>query len=222
MFTKIAHIPRQHYVWIDSSFTHEEPQGFVEAVWVGLTAIPARCWGINAILREGGALYRNIPPHFVSFEKQSVPWSLGQAQLWNCYGWNFTTLENEHLSGLRVSAWIDGKLFGGEYLFSAAHIDDSYSMTPEQDKEFFFIKLDNGRLTIQPTNRVVFIDKSFIVNKNPMPRLRLNNEVFNCEHITYGTKEKRSGDGVDHIRDGIRPQSRIWSFLRKSIQRIGL
>jgi hypothetical protein len=90
-------------------------------------------------------------------------------------------LENDHLSGLRVSVLIDGKIYGGEYLFSAAHILDGYSMTPEQDKEFFFIRLDNNRLTIQPTNRVAFVDRSFIVSDIPMPKLKLNNQIFTCE-----------------------------------------
>ena len=182
MFTKIGHIPRQQYVWIDSSFTHEKPVGLVEACWVGVTAIPARCWGINVILREGGAIYRNIPPHLVSFtENNESDWQLSQAQLWNCYAFEFTLLENNHLAGLRVNVWIDGQIYGGEYLFSAVHIHDSYSMTPEQDKEFFFIRLDNGRLSIQPTNRVAFIDRSFIVNDVSMPKLKLNNQIFNCE-----------------------------------------
>jgi hypothetical protein len=182
MFTKIGHLPRHQYIWIDSSFTHEEPRGLVEACWVGVTAIPARTWGINVILREGGALYRNIPPHLVSFSPENdTRWTISQAQLWNCYAFEFTLLENNHLSGLRVSVWIDGKLYGGEYLFSAAHILDGYSMTPEQDKEFFFIRLDNSRLTIQPTNRVAFVDKSFIVSDIQMPKLKLNNQIFTCE-----------------------------------------
>jgi hypothetical protein len=54
-------------------------------------------------------------------------------------------------------------------------------MTPEQDKEFFFIRLDNDRLTIQPTNRVAFVDKSFIVYDIKMPKLKQNNQVFTCE-----------------------------------------
>jgi hypothetical protein len=47
------------------------------------------------------------------------------------------------------------------------------------DKEFIFIKLDNGRLTIQPTNKVLFIDSSFIT---PMiPKLKLQEQIYSCE-----------------------------------------
>ena len=183
MFTKIAHIPRQQYVWVDSRFTHVEPCGWVEAIWVGVTSIPARAWGINVLLRDGGALYRNLPPHAISFSQKVVFWRLQEAQLWDCYAFNFTLLENDNLSGLRVSAMLKTGKYTGEYLFSAAHIDDAYSMTPEQDKEFLFIRLENARLTIQPTNRVAFIDRSFIINSE-MPKLKLTTETYSCETCT--------------------------------------
>ena len=57
MNTKIGALPTHRYIWIDSEYTHEKPVGPVEAMWVGLTSIPSRAWGINVILREGGALY---------------------------------------------------------------------------------------------------------------------------------------------------------------------
>ena len=81
-----------------------------------------------------------------------------------------------------MSVKINNKIYYGEYLFSATHIDDGWSNTPEQDKEFFFIKLDNGRLTIQPTNRIAFIDKSFIESSN-IPHLKLNEKVYSCSEM---------------------------------------
>lgn len=55
IFSKIGQLPRHLYCWVDSRFTHEEPIGFVEAMWVGLTSIPGRAWGINVLLRDGGS-----------------------------------------------------------------------------------------------------------------------------------------------------------------------
>jgi hypothetical protein len=72
-------------------------------------------------------------------------------------------------------------VLSGEYLFSAAHLLDGYSDSPDQDKEFIFCKLDNGRLTIQPTNRVSFEDKSFIQPNFPLPRLKLSETIYSCE-----------------------------------------
>ena len=180
-YTKIGALPSHRYIYIDSKYTHEDPIGFVEAMWVGITSIPARAWGINVILRDGGALYRNIPPHAVSFNKKNPigAWCLQQSQLWNCYSYDFTILQNPILQGLGVSAKINESVLMGEYLFSVTHLHDGWSNSPDQDKEFIFTKLDNGRLTIQPTNRVTFIDDSFIIPI--LSKLKLQEEIYSCE-----------------------------------------
>jgi hypothetical protein len=49
----------------------------------------------------------------------------------------------------------------------------------EQDKEFIFVQLDNGRLTIQPTNKVAFIDPSFILPD--LPKLKTQTITYSCE-----------------------------------------
>jgi hypothetical protein len=180
IFSKIGNIPVHQYVHIDSRYTHKEPCGFVEAMWVGITSIPGRAWGINVILRDGGAMYRNVPPNAISFSKEYNEWSIKQAQLWDCYSYDFTTLANPHLRGLRMQVKINDVILSGEYLFNVTHVNDGWSDTPEQDKDFYFIKLDNGRLTIQPTNRITFRDASFIVNDN-LPRLKLHDTVYSCE-----------------------------------------
>jgi hypothetical protein len=180
IFSKIGYIPTHQYVYIDSTYTHKEPCGFVEAMWTGITSIPGRTWGINVILRDGGAMYRNIPPHAVAFSSEVPLWSIGDAQLWDCYSYDFTAIASPHLRGMRMQAKVNDVIYRGEYLFNVTHINDGWSDTPEQDKDFYFIKLDNGRLTIQPTNRIAFMDSSFIVNDN-LPRLKLHNQVYSCE-----------------------------------------
>jgi hypothetical protein len=180
MNTKIGALPTHRYIWVDSKYTHQNPVGPVEAMWVGLTSIPARTWGINVILREGGALYRNIPPNAVRFKEEAKKnWRIEESQLWNCYSYNFTILENPILRGLSVTAKVNQNILKGTYLFSATHLNDGWSDSPEQDKEFIFIQLTNGRLTIQPTNRVAFIDHSYILPT--LPKLKLQDTIYSCE-----------------------------------------
>ena len=179
-YTKIGALQTHRYIWVDSQYTHEEPVGLVEAMWVGLTSIPGRAWGINVILRDGGALYRNIPPHAVSFTADpGQEWEISQAQLWDCYSYHFTVLQNPIMRGMQMSVKVEDKVLHGEYLFSTAHLHDGWSDAPEQDKEFIFVKLNNGRLTIQPTNRVRFIDHSFVTEA--LPKLKLQENVYSCE-----------------------------------------
>jgi hypothetical protein len=117
-------------------------------MWVGVTSIPGRAWGINVILRDGGCLYRNLPPHSISFGKNDpVAWDIQNAQLWDCYSYHFTIVQSPILRGLRMRAKVGGQVLTGEYLFHVTHVDDGWSDSPDQDKEFYFIKLDNGRLT---------------------------------------------------------------------------
>ena len=70
----------------------------------------------------------------------------------------------------------------GVYLFTAAFIDDGFTRAPDQQKEFSFIELeDSGRLTIQPTNRILFEDRSFTVDTGPPKDLVTQTEVWSCE-----------------------------------------
>ena len=181
IYSKIAPLPTHRYVLVDTTFTHKSPCGFADAMWVGVTSIPGRAWGINVILRDGGCLYRNLPPHSISFgQNDPVVWNIQNSQIWDCYSYHFTIVQSPILRGLRMRAKVKGEVLTGEYLFHVTHMDDGWSDSPDQDKEFYFIKLDNGRLTIQPTNRITFVDASFIVN-DKIPELKLSETIYSCE-----------------------------------------
>ena len=181
MNCQIGSLPRHQYVWVDSSFTHEEPCGFVPAVWFGLVSIPGRMWGCN-VMFESGAVYRSVPPHALSFSPTPhLDWRPDDAQLWDCYGYDWHATEYTYLRGMQCDALIKNSEHLGTYLFTAAPIGDGFSDAPEQAKEFMFIRLYNDRLTIQPTNRVLFEDRSFTNASRGVPRLRLQSEIYSCE-----------------------------------------
>lgn len=182
MYHLVGELPRHLYCYVDSKFTHQELQGFIPCVWFGLVSFPGRLWGCTVML-ENGAIYRNVPAHGIAFIKQPEPlWYTEEAQAWDCYGERFTTLEYQYLSGLDCKVALPSGAYVGSYLFTAAPIGDAFSAYPEQAKEFCFIQLDNGRLTIQPTNHVVFRDKSFTSDKLELPKgLKRQVEVYSCE-----------------------------------------
>ena len=182
LYTLVGELPRHLYVWVDSAYTHQDPQGFIPAVWYGLVSYPGRCWGATLLL-ESGAIYRNVPCHALAFNDWPEPeWTPQDAQTWDCYGQGFTTLEYSYLADLRCMARANGKQWLGRYLFTAAPVGDGYSAYPEQAKEFLFIQLDNGRLTIQPTNHVLVDDKSFTVGGWEVPTgLRCQTDIFKAE-----------------------------------------
>ena len=113
-------------------------------------------------------------------DKPEAIWTQQQAQRWDCYGREFSTIEYTYLRGVECSAKCDDQKLFGEYIFTAAPIDDGFSRHPSQAKEFMFIKLYNGRLTIQPTDKVVFIEKSWTETSWP-EGLRTTDTIYTCE-----------------------------------------
>jgi len=181
--TLVGEIPAHQYVFVESAFTHREPIGFVPAVWFGLVGYPGRAWGLTVML-ESGAIYRNLPPHAIAYEKTLSPWEVDEAQHWDVYGWDWTALEYAYLRGLEclVKVGRQGRQEPGRYLFTVAPVGDAFSAYPDQAKEFSFIRLDNGRLTIQPTNHVVFMERSFTVGEIAFPSgLKRQDQIWTVE-----------------------------------------
>ena len=152
------------------------------AIWFAITSTPGRAWGCHVLL-ENGAIYRNLPLHALYFGSDIFPseWSLKQSQRWDCYGWNFETIQYTYLRGQRCLADCDGVTHYGDYLFTAAPFDDGFSDDPEQNKEFLFIELDNGRVTVQPTNKVMILDDSFHKNTDWPRDMKVSKEIYSCE-----------------------------------------
>lgn len=179
----VGQLPNHCYIWVDAQFCQNDTTGFIPAVWYGLVSYPDRVWGCTVML-ENGAIFRNLPSHAIAFTpKPQCPWTPHDAQTWNCYGFDFTTLEYTYLHGLRCKVLANKKEYVGRYLFTAAPIGDGFSAYPEQAKEFVFVELDNGRLTVQPTNRIIFDDKSFTTNPNlEFPtKMKLQTEIWSSE-----------------------------------------
>jgi hypothetical protein len=179
MYSVIGSLPKHQYVFVDSSFILKQDKGFLPAVWFGLVATPGRMWGLN-LMFECGAVYRNIPPHAIAFNPSPPQWDESQSQMWDCYGYQFSLHEYNYLRGLECNAFIGDINEEGEYLFTAAPYEDGFSDYPGQSKEFMFIRLYNGRLTIQPTNKVVFIEKSF-TDSSELLNFKLQETVYSCE-----------------------------------------
>lgn len=185
MHTLVGPLPRHLYCFAERSFFRKGGDGFEPVVWFGLVSHKARTWGCT-VLTEEGAVYRNLPPHAIAFKRDAGPWSAHHAQRWNVYGPGFAVVEYPYLYGLSCRAMVKGlereQEYDGHYLFTAAPVGDAYSEYPEQAKEFVFVALGNGRLTIQPTNAVLFEDMSFVKPGAAWPTdLKRQTEVYWCD-----------------------------------------
>jgi hypothetical protein len=187
-YYRIGQLPKHLYLYVDTHFTHKESIGYQPCIWFGLVSYPSRAWGANLLL-ESGAIYRNVPLHALSYIKEANPWSLEKAQLYNCYSDQFTILEYDYLSGMKCAVKITNNalcpMLIGHYLFTVAPLHDGFSDEPEQNKELKFIALENGRITVQPTNYLKFEDVSFtskIKDDVTLPKgLKCQKEIYRAD-----------------------------------------
>ena len=169
MFHLVGQIPKHKYVFVKSEFVSGQGGSCIPAVWFGLVSHPGRAWGLTVML-ECGAVYRNLPPHAISFSEIATTNTACDCQLWDCYGYQFSVLEYDYLSGLVCRVKFNNVDLTGRYLFSVAPVGDGFSDNPSQMKEFYFIECHNGSLAIAPNNHCVFTEKSFTGDKREFPK----------------------------------------------------
>lgn len=179
LYTHAGAMPRHQYVWVQPNAIglHD----WLRGVWFGLTSYPGRAWGCH-ILLECGAVYRNVPLHHLATRKTETEWKSSQAATWDAYGWQFSTIEYPYLASMNARVRLQDKSeHDGMYLFSAVPVGDAFTAEPEQSKEFYFVALDNGRITAQPTNHVLIEDRSFCTDVEWPKFLRRQNEWHSAE-----------------------------------------
>lgn len=180
-YTLIGDLPVHQYALVDSSFTHKESQGFVPCVWFGIVSYPGRVWGCN-ILFQNGAVYRNVPIHALAWKEQPESmWNPKDAQSWDCYDYNFTVIEYGFLKDSHCLVRANAHEYHGRYICTIAPLYDGWSERPDQAKEFSFVALENGRFTVQPTNHLLMIEKSFVKTPTWNVDLKLQKTVYSCE-----------------------------------------
>ena len=185
-----APLTRHLYVHADkAAMSQGQEQGWEPCAWIGLNAVPHRAWGCTVLL-QCGALYRNLPLSAlavgeIGFEQK---WKTADAQRWDCFGINFTTLIYPALEELDVSVWLPTRQhwMGGSYLFTAEFYGDSYSMEPSQTKAHHFIELSNGRIGCYPGNNILWHEISFTRVSCQKPAwLKVQTDVHACEEAPF-------------------------------------
>tara|TARA_R110000751_G_scaffold13143_2_gene44445 strand:- start:1544 stop:2104 length:561 start_codon:yes stop_codon:yes gene_type:complete len=167
------------YCFVDMEVTRKDKRGFEPCVMFAINSTHGRLWGCNVLL-ECGAIYRNVPVHKIAFyEELPAPWTEQQAQIWDCYGPTFSILEFTYLHGVEIETRA-GDI--GEYLFTVVPIGDGFSRAPDQAKEFTWIKLNNGRLAVLPTDHILVHEVSFTKTEWPTD-IRKQVETYSTETI---------------------------------------
>ena len=179
LYTGAGPLPRHTYCYVEPhTFGNAE---WLRVAWFGLVSHPGRTWGCHVML-ECGAVYRNVPFHKLAHKPTGTPWDPSDAQTWDCYGIHFSATEYPFLEGTRIRTRLRSKQEHiGTYMFTVIPMLDGFSAEPEQSKEVYFIKLDNGRFTAQPTNHLLVQDKSFITESS-WPKLSRQTSIWSVDH----------------------------------------
>ena len=175
-------LPQHVYCHVDKGFVRTGDQsGFEPCVWFGLRSFAGRAWGCHVLL-ECGAVVRDIPLHALAQGPDvDNDWLLDESQHWDCYGDQFSLVRYTYLSGLEARVKCASAEHLGEYLFTACPLSDGFSAEPQQSKEFMFMALRNGRYAAQPTNRVLFIERSFTEGQAWPTDIQRQRDVWSCE-----------------------------------------
>ena len=178
IFSQAGDLPHHIYCKVDMAHTRLAKTGFEDCVWFGLNSTHGRLWGCNVLL-ECGAIYRNVPIHKLAWGADpQLVWGPEDAQVWDCYGPQYTLLEYKYLASTDVETRKAGL---GQYLCTAAPIGDGYSREPSQAKEFTFIRLENGRFAVLPTDHIIVHETSFTNARWP-DDIKRQTETYSCEN----------------------------------------
>ena len=129
------------------------------------------------MLLECGAQYRELPPHSFAFKDGAPPWSIRQAQAWDCFGGTAQLIEYAYLRELPVKT-----PYGhGSYLFTLEFGDNGFSRYPEQSKSLHAIELVDGRLAWQPNDALRWHEASFTDTESDVSWLRRQTAVWGVE-----------------------------------------
>jgi len=158
----------------------------------GATSISGRAIGFNLML-DNGAQFARMPVSSLTWDEkwdkkdgfQDYP--LDFLQLWDCLSYEMEAIAYSYLAGLECKVRLkNNQWVTGEYLFTFDWTGGDYPEDPAEHKCGHLIRLDNGQFAIQPNNRIIWADPSFIVNPlSENPGYKINTHVWKCENAQW-------------------------------------
>lgn len=164
-----ASVPTHLYGYVCREFLYgldENYKGQYEpCVIIGVTSIPSRCFHFS-ILLESGAKWARVPIHMLRHElptREARP--ITDLQVWDCMGWDFSTIEYEYLREMGCEyRLLDKSMVSAQYWFTLDHTNNGFSLYPPEHKDFNFLLLHDGsgQIAAMPNNRILWKDYSFV------------------------------------------------------------
>lgn len=167
-------------------FNQEEHYGeFEEGVLFGVTSLMNKTLLFN-FMSKGGGHFCRLPIHAFCHKLDAPKQSLNDLVTWNNFSYYIGVVQYDYLTFCKAKVKLrDNKTYLGDYLFTVdyAHpdkniLDLGVSESPDDHKSANLFKLDNGNFAIQPNNRVLYVDASFIEPYEKPPRWKAQTEEW--------------------------------------------
>ena len=170
---------------IEHLYQHDGREGMQDVIVFGVQSVGGRALTFH-IMTDEGAVRSRVPVHMLAWKDDAPKMALDHLQLWDCFGHEVSCTVYDYLLQSRVKAiFKDGSKEWGNYIMTFDWYNNPYSNEPTQYKAAHLIKLDNGNFTLQPNNRLMWRDMSFVTQPFPeKPDWMIDDKEWFCESVS--------------------------------------
>ena len=194
---------RPEKVWLRKEFLFDDEKHhgeFERALLISAKALYGRALEFE-VLTEYGVLRDKLPVEAICTKKDAPRRPTTDLQLWNAFSKSMTVIEKPILDRVQVFNKKQ-KLEWGTYwwTFDFCLDDNRYDLgvaeQPDEHKCLHFIEMDDGNFMLQPNNRCLWTDPSFVTKKfDPKVGYKVTTKYVNCEQ---GDKWHTSDDDLQY------------------------
>ena len=166
-------------------YQHDGREGLQDVIIFGAQSNVGQALTFH-VMTDDGCVRSRVPIHMIAWKEDTPKKALDHLQLWDCFGYEVVVTRYDYLLQSRVKTMFKDKTKEwGNYLMTFDWHSNSYSEEPTQYKAAHLIKLDDGNFTLQPNNRLMWRDMSFITKAFPKkPDWKVDNKQWTCENIS--------------------------------------
>lgn len=177
-------LPNHFYCKLKKEFLYDQREHkgeFVDALVFAISSIPGRAIGFS-LVTEHGAQFSRLPIQALVHKEKHTDYPLNLLQPWDAMGYEVVVNEYKYLREMPCKVMFRDKSWHpGRYMFTIDFLDNGFSAEPTQAKCYHMIKLCGGQFSLQPNNRIIWLDSSFVKPLEGRPDYIVNSHVWHCE-----------------------------------------
>lgn len=158
---------------------------FIPVAVFGVASIPSRAVMFHA-MTEGGAQIARLPISAFVHRADAPDLPLEVLELWDAFSYDIAVTAYDYMRGLRCRTLLRDTLWRtGEYVMTLDWAGSNYAEDPGEGghKCAHLLKLDNGCFALQPNNRILWEEPSFITKPiQAPPGYKTNTHVWSVEN----------------------------------------